>query len=347
MRKKIRILERTADHSSCRRSLDRKINLDDVVGYLKDNYCEKSFNFLKTQLEVLKKSPRGSRYSDQFKQFALSIFFLGPKAYKKISETSRLPSKTTLQRFARKWAIEPGLNNFIFKIIESRVKLLEEKGKDCFITLDEMSIKSHIFYDISKDNIVGFEETMNRKNNNLATSALVVMVRGIASSWKQPIAYFFYKSTAVPSEIKDILYEIVIRLNDAGLNVLGVVSDQGPNFQKLVRNCLKLTEINSSFYVNGKKLLYFFDFPHLLKSTRNNFFKHTFLLKDGETHKKYLEKLYNIDKVSEFRQCPRLTDDHIFPNNFQKMKVKYASQIFSHSVAVGLNGPNSKKSFTY
>lgn len=46
--------------------------------------------------------------------------------------------------------------------------------------------------------------------------------------------------------------------------------------------------------------------------------------------------MYNIDKVKQYRLAPRLTDEHIYPNNFKKMKVKLASQIFSHSVAVAM-----------
>lgn len=45
--------------------------------------------------------------------------------------------------------------------------------------------------------------------------------------------------------------------------------------------------------------------------------------------------MYNADKVKQFRLAPRLGNDHIFPNNFQKMKL--ASQIFSHSVAMAMH----------
>lgn len=32
-----------------------------------------------------------------------------------------------------------------------------------------------------------------------------------------------------------------------------------------------------------------------------------------------------------------MTDTHINPNNFQRMKVKYAAQVFSRSVSAGMN----------
>lgn len=109
MRKKIQIL--TATNRHCRRRLDQKINLEDVLSFLRENYSEQSFAFLKTQLQILNKAPRGSRYTEEFKQFALSIYFLGPKAYKKISSICRLPSKTTLCRFTKRSVIRPGFND--------------------------------------------------------------------------------------------------------------------------------------------------------------------------------------------------------------------------------------------
>ena len=42
---------------------------------------------------------------------------------------------------------------------------------------------------------------------------------------------------------------------------------------------------------------------------------------------------YEKDKLLPIRAAPKLTEKHIHPTNFQKMKVKYATQIFSHTVA--------------
>lgn len=42
-----------------------------------------------------------------------------------------------------------------------------------------------------------------------------------------------------------------------------------------------------------------------------------------------------MDKFSsrKQRQMPKLTDKHIYPNMIPKMKVKYATQVFSNSVS--------------
>lgn len=322
--------------SSCRKQLESDVTLDEVLNFLQKNYSQKACELLKCQLNLLNKSPKGCRYSDEYKQFALSIYFLGPKAYKKMSNYIKLPSKSTLNRFTKKWVINPGFNNFIFKLIELRTRLMNSKEKDCFICLDEISIKANLFYDISKDKVIGFQEGINA-NTEIASTTLVIMARGLAYSWKQPIAYFFYKSTAPSDDLKDILFQTVRKLSAIGLNVLGVVSDQGPNFQKLVKKTLNLTENDPCFFVDNIKLVYLFDIPHLLKSTRNNLFSYLFLSTEGEINKKYIETMYNYDKSKDYRLCPKLTDEHIYPNSFQKMKVKYAAQVLSHSVSVALN----------
>lgn len=191
LREEINILKRNAGPSQCQKELDTGIQMEDVCKYLEKNYSEQSCNLLKSQLNLLNKAPRGCRYTDEYKQFALSVYFLGPKAYKKFSTMYRLPSKSTLNRFTKRWIINPGFNDFIFGLIKLRARLLNEKEKDCILCLDEISIKSHLFYDISKDKIVGFQEPYRSDSMDVANSALVVMARGIASKWKQPIAYFF------------------------------------------------------------------------------------------------------------------------------------------------------------
>lgn len=72
---------------------------------------------------------------------------------------------------------------------------------------------------------------------------------------------------------------------------MGVVSDQGSNFFKLVKTALKLTEDNPCFMVDNHEIVYLFDIPHLLKSTQNNFFTYNFTLKDGKTSKTFLEQM--------------------------------------------------------
>ena len=50
----------------------------------------------------------------------------------------------------------------------------------------------------------------------------------------------------------------------------------------------------------------------------------------------HIEEFYNKDKTLSICMAPKLTQKHIHPNGFSKMKVKFASQVLSHTVAAGL-----------
>ena len=79
-----------------------------------------------------------------------------------------------------------------------------------------------------------------------------------------------------------------------------------------------------------------FDPPHLLKCIRNNLMNYTFKFGQYSACWKDIEDFYEKDKILPIRTTPRLTDKHINPSNFQKMKVKYATQVLNHTVAASI-----------
>lgn len=95
------------------------------------------------------------------------------------------------------------------------------------------------------------------------------------------------------------------------------------------------------FTIDRKNIVHMFDPPHLLKSTKNMFFKHNFLINNEQTDKIYLEMFYNADKQKLNRLAHKLTDIHIYPNFFQKIKVCYAVHVFSSTVAASMETYNS------
>lgn len=51
---------------------------------------------------------------------------------------------------------------------------------------------------------------------------------------------------------------------------------------------------------------------------------------------KHVAALYQVDKQSALRLCPKLTDNHIFLPFGKKMKVSYAAQVLSRSAAAAM-----------
>ena len=79
-----------------------------------------------------------------------------------------------------------------------------------------------------------------------------------------------------------------------------------------------------------------YDPPHLLKCTRNNLKNHDIEIDGVKVSWKHIFNFYKKDRLMDIRLAPKLTPKHIIENNFQKMKVCLAAQVFSRSVAAGM-----------
>jgi hypothetical protein len=84
---------------------------------------------------------------------------------------------------------------------------------------------------------------------------------------------------------------------------------------------------------NGRKIFLMLDPPHLIKSVRNNLMKYSLRFGEHVASWKDIEAVYGRDSALPIRSAPKLTEKHIRPNNFNKMKVKLATQVLSHTVA--------------
>lgn len=80
---------------------------------------------------------------------------------------------------------------------------------------------------------------------------------------------------------------------------------------------------------------YFFDTPHLMKAIRNILIKYPVQFENKEAKWSHIEELHNLEKNQDLRMVPKLTESHVNPTNFQKMRVKLATQVFSSTVVSG------------
>lgn len=65
--------------------------------------------------------------------------------------------------------------------------------------------------------------------------------------------------------------------------------------------------------------------------------KYNFVFEDKVISWYYIKMFYEGDKAHKTRAAPKLTECHINSTNFIKMKVKFATQVFSASVVTGLS----------
>lgn len=190
--------------------------------------------------------------------------------------------------------------------------------------VDEIFLKAFLFYNYAKDEVIGFHDIETHK-------IMVLMIRGIHDSRKQLIRYFFVNTTCTGFSLKNIIYKCILKLFSISLNVRVMISDISSNLKSFT-NSVGVTPENPCFKIGTQKIIYMFNPPHLLKSTRNNFFNYRFVSGDKIIESKYLKQFYNSDVQKTYYLAPKLTEKHINPSPFQKMKVKFASQVFNKTV---------------
>ncbi|KAF0746488.1 THAP-type domain-containing protein [Aphis craccivora] len=136
-------------------------------------------------------------------------------------------------------------------------------------------------------------------------------------------------------DLLSIIFSTIHKLHSISLNVRVIISDLGSNLKNLV-DTRHITLETPYFNVSGKEIVFMFDPPHLLKATRNYFFNYRFKSLNKVAEKIHLKEFYKLDKSQVHRLAPKLTDIHLNSNSFQKIRVKYASQIFSHTIVAGM-----------
>ena len=293
-------------------------------------------NFVKAQIKLHGIKKKGRRYSPELKSLAISIYHASGKAYKLLTKLFILPSKSSLRRYISKMPTSPGFSQGAINIIKSKVAQMDEKEKLVTLCMDEMSLKTHLYYDIAADKIVGLEDYgSGYRTNKVSTSGLVFLVRSITGGGKQPLGYALVNGACPREEMEMLMKEAIDKLEGIGLTVVVVISDMGSNFQSLA-NHLNITPENPWFIHNNQKYFVMFDPPHLLKCVRNNLMKYPFKFGMYTASWKDIEKFYNNDNTLTIRTAPKLTEKHLHPNGFSKMKVKYATQVFSHTVAAAI-----------
>ena len=302
--------------------------------------CDKFFPentamFIKQQALHLPKLPHGRRFSREFKRLCLKLYIRGPKSYKSLSSIFALPSRITLNRMLSNVILKCGVNDNIFSFLSVSVENMSEENRLCVLCFDEMAIKTHLYYDIKRDEVLGLEDFDGQsKTFHPARNACVFFARGI-SNWKQPVAFALSSSTTPSEVLHDILLQCIIKLKNIGIKVVAVTCDMGSaNLQ--LSEFLQVTSSDPYFTIDEQKIIFCFDVPHLLKATRNMFLKNNFSYDEYSTDHKYVVDFYQEDSKLQRRLAPKLTNAHVSSNAFETMKVRFAAQLFSSTVAAAM-----------
>jgi len=264
------------------------------------------------------------------------LFYKSPTAYNFLRlQNINLPAPSTIRRWIGQSTFLPGLSGTFFSHIKKKFEHKTNNEKSCSISFDEMYIKEFLEYSKDYDFIEGFEDFGHYgRTSKSANCVMVFMARGLYSPWKFPVAYFLAHSGVKHKLLKDLIIDVLSELFKSGLCPKVLVCDQGTNNQSALKS-LGVDENNPYFFVENNKIYSIFDVPHLIKSLRNNLIGCSFE-KDNMTVAAFsdIAATHEIDKKNiKSKALLKITEAHINPSSFQKMRVKLAVQLFSHTMA--------------
>lgn len=305
------------------------------------------------QFKEAGKKSKGRRFNLQEKILALSIFKQTPKGYRFLRKNFILPAPQTLRKLINQADIKPGVNKKIFVQLKRVAEKMKPEERLCTLIFDEMFLKANLSYNERKDKVIGFVTDGKSTKQEFADHAQVYMIRGLVKNYKQPLSYTFSAAATSGQEIKNQIKENVTALQDAGFIVVAMICDQGTNNRQAIKLLLQETRgaylragqepKENIILFNNEEVIPLYDPPHLLKCIRNNLLtKDLEYISEGKKHIAKWEHLILLHKENPgykgVRLIPKLTDNHVVPEKLKrnKMKVKFATQTFSRTVATNM-----------
>jgi hypothetical protein len=323
--------------------------------------------FWSQQLKAVSTDKFGIRWHPMIIRWCLAIRQKSQAAYDTVREAGfiKLPSNRTLFDYSHYIKSELGFHQDVLQMLHTEAEKCnsykEEWHSYCGILFDEVKVKEDLVYNKYSGELIGYcnldnigntimdlENTLLSRESTVAKYVLVLMVRGIVTSLKFPLAAFATQSISA-----DFLYPILwtaISLLEIHLKlkVLFLTCD-GASANRKFFNMHKFPGIETVHYSinpfdSSRKVYFISDVPHLLKTARNcfsNSFSHKNTRRMWRNGKdiSWMHVVRLFEDHCEFNMytpVPKLTRKHVDLNAFSYMKVSLAAQIFSDSVAYAL-----------
>lgn len=282
-------------------------------------------------------------------------FACGERGYEELRKQNiPLPSIRTLQNRLQGLKFSSGISDEIFEFLKLKIPNFEnERDKECSLSMDEMSIVSGTKYDTSTHSFIGHVTLPD--HTGTATHALVFMLAGVASRWKQIVGYYFTGDGFNGAVLKPIILQIIQKAESIGLRVNNITSDMGPANVALWREFgitagRYITTVNKFQHpCDSQRQLYIVpDVSHLLKNLKaclinNKFIKipstlqEKYKLPTNIVHFDHFVELLEQQKDLEFLLTPKLHKSYVqCDNQFSKMRVNRAKNVLSTDVSSAL-----------
>lgn len=111
--------------------------------------------FCLRQLQRKAQNSKGRRYTIEEKLLSLALYKESGTGYRFLSKFFCLPSKRSLMRLLNLIPITPGINSFLMENLKTATTNFKRREKHCILMFDAISLKPHLDYVKSDDEIVG------------------------------------------------------------------------------------------------------------------------------------------------------------------------------------------------
>ena len=329
--------------------------------------------FLEEQLKSASLSDsRGHRWHPAMIRLAIKIKNVSSSAYDILRDSGAVnfPHPRTLLDYTSCISSVSGVNPGLLEMVSTQVsKFKEPYEKYCALIFDEVFISQNLVYRKSDGALIGyvylddvdkeiarFDSYLQGKTEleslPLASKILAYMVKGLTSHVKCVIASYPCKDMD-KTMLFSRTWEVIAQCEGAGVPILSLVCDGSPTN----RSFFKLhTPINprasgivydtiNIYAPDNRPLFLIADVAHLLKTIRNCL--HKSRENEGSQYRhmeingqkllwKYIVRLYYTYRGNSLRQCFKLNAQNVFPNSYSTMRVKYAAEVLSQTVANAL-----------
>ncbi|KAK3920609.1 DNA transposase [Frankliniella fusca] len=322
--------------------------------------------FWSEQLKSLatQKNPRQMRWNPFIIRLALHLQMLSNTAYEYVRLFIHLPSKRTLFDYSHFIDAKEGPQEFIMQDLSRKCmeECLNKHEKYFNLIFDEVDIRSGIVISKRTGDIVGYvklsdveeelvqlEAEISEKaepRKQIAKKLLVYMATGITNSLIGIVGVFTTGGNFTAGQIYTRTWNVIYRLENLGMKVLCLTSDGASVNKKFFKMHFDADPTSKYIYKTkniacgeDRPLFFITDPVHVLKSLRNNFsnsFSHKKtreMWKDSESLSwLVIENLFYLTKGQKYVDL-KLTKSHIKLTSHSCMKVIYAAQVMSLSVA--------------
>ncbi|KAH7964988.1 hypothetical protein HPB49_002733 [Dermacentor silvarum] len=295
-----------------------------------------------------RKSAKGMRYSNEWVLECLIMKMKSAKLYEHLRKENilSLPSKTTLRKYLKSYRTGFGFSPKIFNVVSEKTATMEEYACHGGIIVDEMHLSEHLSV-TTAGHIDGFVDLGNFKSpkdkHTPCDHGMVLIFVPFIGKWTQILAAFATRGNVNGGTLTKIMLEAILLAEKAGLKVDFITSDGASWNRRMwtlmgVKASLNEIKCSAPHPVDEHRQLYFIsDFPHLLKCLRNRLVCLDFQTPNGQVTMRAIRKALELDGRKVTLQAMHgITSSHTNPNNFEKMRVGLAVQLFSEKVTHGL-----------